>query len=226
MCGNLAAVSLGQVRRSVLSSFDHLLLGVSNLDHGIDWLERQTGVRALAGGVHPGRGTRNALVSLGGAQYLEIIAPDPAQARVHPQFPVDHLVEPRLIHFAVRTNDIEGTAVSLRREGMHVTGTTDGARRTPAGILLRWRTLGVESKFGIGPIDPIPFFIEWARDSTHPSQQAPRGCTTEDLRFEHPRAHELSATFRALGLEGNVTAADQARIVAVLRTPKGTLELA
>ena len=226
VCGSLAGVFLGQVRRSVLDSFDHLLLGVSNLDHGIDWLERQTGVRALAGGVHPGRGTRNALVSLGGAHYLEIIAPDPAQTRVHPQFPVDKLVELRLIHFAVRTNDVERTAVSLRREGVQVTGTNEGSRRTPAGILLPWKTLGVESKFGIGPIDPIPFFIEWARGSTHPSQGAPSGCTIEGLRFEHPRADELSEALRALGLEGNVTTADQARIVALLRTPKGRFELA
>lgn len=226
VCGSMAALCVGQVGRSVLDSFDHLLLGVSSLDHGIDWLERKTGVRALAGGVHPGRGTRNALVSLGGAHYLEIIAPDPAQTRVHPQFPVDKLVEPRLIHFVVRTNDIERSAVSLRGEGLHVTGITNGSRRTLAGTLLRWKTLGVESKFAIGPIDPIPFFIEWARDSTHPSQEAPRGCTTEGLRFEHPRADELSAALRALGLEGNVTTADQARIVAVLRTPKGRFELA
>lgn len=207
-------------------SFDHLLLGVSDLDHGIDWFERQTGVRALAGGVHPGRGTRNALVSVGGAHYLEIIAPDPAQMGVHPQFPVDKLVEPRLIHFAVRTNDIERTAASLRRRGVEVIGTSDGSRRTPAGGLLRWETLVVKSKFGIGPIDPIPFFIEWAGDSTHPSQGAAGGCTIEDLRFEHPHADALSAALSALGLEANVTTADQARIVAMLRTPKGRVELA
>ena len=224
--GSVASLSFGQIRRSVRDAFDHLLLGVSDLDHGIEWVDRRTGVRPALGGVHPGRGTRNALVSIGGAHYLEIIAPDPAQTGVNPQFQLNTFVEPRLINFAVRTSDIEQTAASLRSGGVHVIAVRDGSRRTPAGALLRWKTLGVESKFRSGEIDPIPFFIEWASDSTHPSKEAPGGCTAEDLRFEHPRAAELSAALLAMGLEANVTAADQARIVAVLRTPKGRIEFA
>lgn len=218
-------LAFGETGISVRNAFDHLLFGISDLDHGIDWFERRAGVRAVMGGVHPGRGTRNALVSLGGAHYLEIIAPDPAQKAWERQFQLSNLTQPRLINFAVRTNDIDTEAASLRRAGLPVIGPRDGSRKTASGDLLRWKTLGVESKFQSGEIDPIPFFIEWASDSTHPSKNAPSGCVIEDLRFEHPRADELRAELLALGLVANVARADQVRIIAMIQTPKGRIEL-
>src|SRR5215470_12539104 len=89
----------------VPSMLDHILLGCSDLQAGIAFVEQHTGVRAAFGGVHPGRGTQNALLSLAASKapspgrYLEIIAPDPQQSNgASPLLgTLKQLTEPRLV---------------------------------------------------------------------------------------------------------------------------------
>jgi glyoxalase-like protein len=211
--------------RPALSAVDHLLLGVSDLDRGIAWVEQRTGIRAVIGGTHPGAGTRNALLSLGARHYLEIIAPDPAQSGYNFQIDLRPLAEPRLITWAAAVNNIEAAAKVTRDAGYQLVGPRAGSRQTPSGRLLQWKTLGVVNKFGVGEVEPVPFFIEWAPDSPHPSRDAPAGCEIQSLHFQHPDSSALAAALKGLGIEADVANGGIVRLAASLKSPKGAVEL-
>jgi hypothetical protein len=204
---------------------DHLLLGVSDLDRGIAWVEERMGVKPVVGGSHPGRGTRNALLSLGSKQYLEVIAPDPAQTTFTFQIDIRSLKEPRLITWAAASNDLDAVARRARAVGRQVYGPSDGSRARPDGAMLRWRSLGVASTVARGVVEPIPFFIQWAADTVHPAQDSPTGCVLTAFRLAHPDPPAVLAILKAVGLDIEVVQAPDAEIQATLATAKGKMEL-
>ena len=124
---------------------DHILLGCNDLDRGIAFVEEHTGVRAAFGGVHPGRGTRNALLSLGEKHYLEIIAPDPQQTGAPDSHDLQKLSEPRLVGWAAHPGDIDRFAAHLRESNIPFEGPTPGSRKRPDGRRLQWKTLNLEN---------------------------------------------------------------------------------
>lgn len=209
----------------MLSAVDHILLGVPNLDRGIDWVDKRLGVHPAIGGVHPDAGTRNALLSLGAGHYLEIIAPDPAQPAANDRRYLRRLSEPRLIAFAVTTNDIDSIVAKARKARLEVSGPNDGSRRLPSGSMLRWQTLTIANDLGAGVIQPVPFFIQWSVGSPHPSSDSPPGCVLESLEFEHPDPVRLNLIFEALGFDADVSSGNDIRIVASVKTPNGRVKL-
>lgn len=208
-----------------VSAVDHLILGASDLDAGIAWFEKATGVKAVLGGVHPGVGTRNALASLGGKRYLEILAPDPAQSEFKFRIDVRKLTEPRLVNWAAGTADVEAVAKRGAATGYELFGPRAGSRARPDGKTLRWELLGVMHDLEVNGVDPIPFFIEWAADAVHPSQESPTGCELTAFAIEHPNHGKVKKTLAALGLEAEVKKAAAARLGATLSTPKGKVML-
>ncbi len=225
----LADFSFGQPMklREAKDAVDHLVLAVDDLQRGIDWVEQKTGVRAVVGGKHPNRGTQNALLSFGGKQYLEILAPDPQQAG-HPRAAdLLKLTTPRMALWASATAEIETLAQQAKAAKLLVMGPMDGSRARPDGKLLKWRSLSVarESDKNLIYFNVVPFFIQWDKDSVHPSQDSPTGCKLLALEFEHPEADQIGEMMKTLGLKAKVSKASAPAIKAKLQTPKGKINL-
>ena len=209
----------------VPADLDHILLGASDLDHGIEWMQERSGVRAAFGGVHPGRGTRNALLSLGTRRYLEIIAPDPQQANaISGNEMADRLrslQEPRLIGWAAHTNELASLAPKAAAAGIAIESPRDGSRVRPDGKTLRWRSFALKNDFdGV-----LPFFIEWDRSSIHPSQDAPPGCTLQHFFIESLAVEEVRTVAGKLGLEVEVKPAKTPGLRARIIGKKGAFEI-
>lgn len=120
--------------------------------------ERRFGLGTVYGGRHPGAGTANALVALGGRQYLELIAVVDADeaSRAQRSGRVGGAVKrgDTFATWVLRTDDLEGLRADLGETGEIM----PGARERPDGTVLRWRTLDLQaSREGSG----IPFLISW-----------------------------------------------------------------
>jgi hypothetical protein len=210
----------------VPSLLDHVLLGCDDLDRGIDFVEQRTGVRAAFGGVHPGRGTRNALLSLGERRYLEVIAPDPKQDRVEQfaQKQVAHLKQltsPSLIGWAAHPGDLEKFLAHLRQAGISFDGPRAGSRERPDGKLLQWKTLNLkDDKDGL-----LPFFIEWSADSVHPSADAPKGCRLTHFAAVAANIGELTKLTESLQLDLSFSLGDKPSLQATIIGPRGEVPL-
>ena len=85
--------------------------------------------------------------------------------------------------------------------------------------------MAINHEFTAGIFDPIPFVIQWAADSVHPSQDSPSGCALQSLTIEAPKATALSDELRRLWIDAAVKEAQAPRLVATLKTPKGSVTL-
>lgn len=211
------------------ASLDHILLGCSDLERGIAFVEKHTGIPASFGGVHPGRGTQNALISLSERsreelnprRYLEIIAPDPKQSGVGQYSVITKLKEPRLIGWAAHRDDLDQFAERVRQRGIEFEGPQPGSRQRPDGKVLHWKALRLKDDHG----GLLPFFIEWSKDSIHPSVDAPGGCHLKSFELLTPDADALTKTADQLELGVAISKGAEFQLRAVIRCAGKELKL-
>jgi hypothetical protein len=149
---------------------DHVIYaaGPAGLDADADRLAGLLGAAAVAGGRHPGWGTRNALIPLAGRAYLEVVEVVERPVALGTAFGC--AVAARSdggggwVGWVVALDDVAELAGRLGRD------VAPGNRRRPDGAELRWRTLGVD----VLATDPeLPFLISWdIADGLHPAAGA------------------------------------------------------
>jgi glyoxalase-like protein len=221
----LSALTFAQTAapRPLLEQIDHLVYATPDLDVGINAIETLIGVRATPGGQHPGLGTRNALVALGPASYLEIIGPDPQQPKpAGPRrFGLDDLEAPRLLTWVAKGTNLDALVTRAKAGGVALGSVMPGSRKRPDGVVLSWRytdpNIALADRL-------VPFFIDWG-SSPHPSATAARGATLVDVRAEHPEPDRAQKMLDALGLGLRVSKGAAARLIATIDGPRGRVVL-
>ena len=199
-------------------AIDHFILAINDLDRGVAEFERMTGVRPVFGGVHPGRGTQNALASLGDGRYIEILAPNPKEP--NPAEPIGGLAALTVLTpagWALGTTDLAAVATRAEARGLGVSPIRPGSRALPDGSRLEWQTLGIMKPAH----NWAPFFIQWTNPALQPSATSPRGCTLQSAALEDPNPDPLRALFDAVGFDMPLKKSDVSRMTIVLQCPKG-----
>jgi hypothetical protein len=149
----------------VAMRLDHMLLAVRDLDYATFDFRHRLGMNVVVGGVHPGRGTHNSLVHFGSA-YLELIAVHDSTLPRAQDF-VSFLSDGDApFTFALAVDDLDAAGKLLKERGLGLAEPIDGSRKTPEGVLLKWRSAQIlPGKGGPGPESPpLPFIIQWEND--------------------------------------------------------------
>lgn len=201
---------LGTAQESPSGHFglDHVIISTGILREGIAEFARRTGVTPSFGGKHPGRGTQNALVSLGRGRYLELLAPVVDSSSAGP------LV---VSGWALHTDQVDALGATLKPHGFAVSPLSPGSRQLPDGALLKWTTAALVDTNAAA----APFFIHWDSGSIHPSKSSPQGCVLERVTLTDVPPFRTIDLLKALDLDIPVERGKEPGLTLVLQCPKG-----
>jgi len=202
------------------TTIDHVILASPDLGRDTIRLRTLTGVDPEWGGQHPGRGTQNALLSLGPPTYLEVVAPLVPGDSVMRAMGIDPGESLSPYGWAAGTTDLDATVRRLRQAGFEVADPRPGERRRPDGTTLRWRTAPI-----LAPMEPgTPFLIEWEPGAPHPSVTAPRGCRLGQLTILTREVATMQRLFALLDLPVLIRSSETPGLGILLDCPTGSVQ--
>jgi len=144
----------------MFTRIDHVMICVPDLEKGMEQY-RKMGFNMHAGGVHPGKGTHNA-IAFTQDDYIELLAiRDQAEHQATAGQPgnshagLAHFIAAGggLRYIILQSDDLTAEVAAMRARGIDVSDAMDRGRRTPAGQELRWKAAV------LGPRNPLPIFF-------------------------------------------------------------------
>ncbi len=197
---------------------DHLVWYCADLAEGDRYFTDRMDRPPAYGGVHPGEGTGNRLLSLSDTAYLEILGRDPAQPESALAPEIRGLKGHGLYHWAVGDVDLAGLRGRVQAAGLTGGDLVEGGRTLPDGKWLGWKCFGLHNHpFGA----LVPFFIDWM-ESEHPAKTSARGGRLKSIETHSPDARKLRKLYEVIGLEIAVTDAVSPGLSATIESGSGT----
>jgi len=196
---------------------DHLVWYCADATAGENYFAERMDGRPVYGGVHPGEGTCNNLLSLSDTTYIEILGRDPAQDASSLDPELRSLTGTGLYHWAAGGVDLDALRAKALAAGLDGSQLVTGGRKLPNGSWLGWKLFGIKNH-GFGAL--VPFFIDWM-ESEHPAKTAPRGGHFVKMEARSPDSAKLKEIYHVLGLDIAVTQAAAPGLSVSIESGKG-----
>jgi catechol 2,3-dioxygenase-like lactoylglutathione lyase family enzyme len=174
----------------VFTRIDHVMICVPDLARAIEQYHK-LGFNIHPGGIHPGKGTHNA-IAFNRDDYLELLSirdqaeysAATAAGSAHGGLPGFIAAGGGIRYIIIQSDDLAADVTAMRSRGVDVSDATDAGRRTPAGLELRW-------KFAVlGPRNPLPiFFIQHFTPLEERRKQVPGAAEHPNKVFTLERAY-------------------------------------
>lgn len=149
----------------MVTGIDHIVYVTADLEQSKNEISSLLGIEIFNGGVHPDKGTHNALFRIGTQSYFEILAPLP-DSKVKSEWlgTFDANFE-RVSAICVATDDLKEDVKKLSLLSDRKYSISEGQRQTNDQKMLQWK-LGMHTELKY--VDDYPFLIDWGT-SEHPT---------------------------------------------------------
>lgn len=126
----------------MLTSLDHIIIGVRDLESAARTFGHDLGLLPSGGGIHPIGGTSNRIIVIGDT-YLELITiykPEEAQESIRQRLAMGE----GYLNCVFSSNDLEADSRAIRERGVPLIGPVAGSLRSADGRERAWKRVDIE----------------------------------------------------------------------------------